>query len=99
MKWLAIVLVLASSPAFADQTIWNDVTRQHRDDTVLNQDGGVCDAQLGPIAQGTLPSRAYQRCMRAHGWSFQRRIKQAPRKPGSTLIRGTPAAISRSTAP
>jgi hypothetical protein len=80
MKWLAIVLVLASSPAFADQTIWNDVTRQHRDDSVLNQDGEACDAQLGPIAQGTSPSRAYQRCMRAHGWLFQRRIKQAPEK-------------------
>jgi hypothetical protein len=80
MKWLAIVLVLASSPAFANQTIWNDVTRQHRDDGFLNQDGQVCDAQLGPIAHGALPSRAYRRCMSAHGWSFQRLIKQAPEK-------------------
>lgn len=79
-KWFAIVLVLASSPALADQTIWNDVTRQHRDDTLLNQDGEACDVQLGPIAHGALPSRAYQRCMRTHGWSFRRRIKEAPEK-------------------
>ena len=72
-SWLAILLVLASSPALADQTIWNELTRQHRDDSVLNQDGGACDAQLGPIAQGASPSRAYRRRMRAHGWSFQRR--------------------------
>ena len=80
MKWLAIVLVLASSPAFADQTIWNDMTRQHRDDSVLNQDGGACDAQLGPIVHGAAPSRAYRRCMRSRGWSFQRLIRQTAEK-------------------
>src|SRR5207244_8976441 len=99
MKWLAIVLVLVSSPAFADQTIWNDVTRQHRDDGVLNQDGEACDAQLGPIAHGAAPSRAYRRCMRTHGWSFQRLIRRRPRRPGSTLIPAILAATSNSTAP
>ena len=80
MKWFAIALVLASSPAFADQTIWNDITRHHRDDSSLNQDGSACDAQLGPDIAGEPTSRAYKRCMRAHGWALQRVIREAPQK-------------------
>ena len=80
MKWLALALVLLSTPALADQTIWNDVTRQHRDDSLLHQDGQACDAQVGPDGNGTPTTPAYKRCMRSHGWVLQRVIKEPPEK-------------------
>ena len=78
MKWLILVMTLVSSPALADQSIWNDITRQHRDDNILHIDGRGCDAEVGPDKNGVPTSRAYKRCMRAHGWVLQRVIKEAP---------------------
>jgi hypothetical protein len=77
MKWILLALMLASSPALADSSIWNDVTRQHRDDAALNADGHICDAQVGA---DVVSSRAYKRCMRAHGWALQRVIREPPEK-------------------
>ena len=76
MKWILLALLLTSAPALADSSTWNDITRQHRDDAALNADGHICDAQVGP----DVVTKAYRRCMRAHGWALQRVIREPPEK-------------------
>ena len=48
-KWIILGVLLLNSPAFADQNIWQDITRQHRSDDILNQALSACEFKLAPI--------------------------------------------------
>lgn len=58
MKWIVLGVMLLSSPAFADQNIWLDITKQHRDDAVLNEAGRACDLKVGTDQNGRPTSAA-----------------------------------------
>ena len=80
IKWLVLAAMLASSPAFADRNVWLDITRQNRDDAVLNEAGRACDLKVGPDQNGKPTSVAYKRCMGAYGWRLQKTIHEPPEK-------------------
>ena len=80
MKWIVLGVMLLSSPAFADQNIWLDITKQRRDDAVLNEAGRACDLKVGTDQNGRPTSAAYKRCMRDYGWRLQKTIREPSEK-------------------
>lgn len=79
MKWIVLgVTLLSCTPAFADHYIWQDITRQHRDDGVLNEAVSGCRFKVGADENGKPLSATWKQCMRGYGWRVLKVIKEVP---------------------
>jgi hypothetical protein len=62
--------------AHADNSIYDDIRKQHRGDDVLNADAEYCDQRLGPVMNGEATSPQYKKCMLSRGWRYRRTDRQ-----------------------
>jgi hypothetical protein len=73
---IAMLLLGSALSAHADNDIYNDITRHHRNDDVLHVDTESCSQQLGAPQNGTPTSRQYKSCMLARGWRYSHTIRE-----------------------
>lgn len=79
MKRLGLIamLLLGTLPnAYADNDIYNNVTKHRRGDDVLQADTGYCSQTLGAPQSGTPTSQAYKSCMLSRGWRYSHTIRE-----------------------
>jgi hypothetical protein len=75
----AAALLLASNlTAFADASVY--VSRPDKNDADLQTATRTCDQQIGSVRDGTIPSVAYNKCMRRFGWFYQKTIRTPPER-------------------
>ena len=75
MKRLALTAALllgGALSAHADIDHYTNLLKMPRSDELLHADVMTCSAQLGHPKNGQATSWAFQRCMRGHGWRFDR---------------------------
>jgi hypothetical protein len=85
MKRLCLVTLLlfgGALNAYADNDVYNNVTRDPRSDHVLQADTSFCSQQWGAPQSGTPTSRAYKSCMLAHGWRHHHTVRERARSDG-----------------
>jgi len=69
----AALLLAGSVTAFADAQVY--VARPDKSDAELQAATRTCDQQIGSVRDGTIPSAAYNKCMRRFGWLYQKTIR------------------------
>src|SRR5262249_26491107 len=68
---LAALLLLGSiSGAYADNDVYDNITRGARGDDALQADTAWCSEHLGAPQNGVRTSPQYKRCMLCRGWRF-----------------------------
>jgi hypothetical protein len=78
----AVLLVGSICSASADQDIYNNITRHHRGDDVLQVDTAYCDEQIGTPQNGVPTPQAYKQCMLKRGWRFSHTVRENAHRPG-----------------
>lgn len=79
MKRLGLVAILLLNGvlnAYADNDIYNNITKHPRSDDVLQAGTGYCSQMLGAPQSGTPTSRAYKSCMLSRGWRYSHTIRE-----------------------
>jgi hypothetical protein len=69
---MAILLLSGTLNAAADNNVWTNLRKQPRSDDLLHADISACEQSAGDDLNGAPTSSALKRCMRAHGWRFDR---------------------------
>jgi hypothetical protein len=62
--------------AYADNDIYDNITKHPRSDDALQADTGYCSQMLGAPQSGTPTSRAYKSCMLSRGWRYSHTIRE-----------------------
>jgi hypothetical protein len=78
MKRLGLVAMLLLSGtlnAYADNDIYNNITKHPRSDDVLQTDTSYCSQMLGAPQSGTPTSRQYKSCMLGRGWRYSHTVR------------------------
>jgi hypothetical protein len=85
---LAAMLVIMSSGAWADTSIYTNILKQPRGDDALQADGEVCDQRFGVVQNGATTSARYKKCMLSRGWRYSHTRREHtypdPDNPGLT---------------
>ena len=79
MKRLTLVALLLLGGvlnAYADNDVYNNITKHPRSDEVLQADTSYCSQPLGAPQSGTPTSKAYKRCMLARGWRYNHTVRE-----------------------
>jgi hypothetical protein len=78
---LVTLLLLGSAlNAYADNDVYNNITKHRRGDDVLQADTSTCSQELGAPQSGTPTSKAYKSCMLAHGWRYSHTVRERATK-------------------
>jgi hypothetical protein len=84
----AAMLVIMTSGARADTSIYNNVLKQPRGDDALQADGQICDQRFGVVQNGATTSARYKKCMLGRGWRYSHTKREHtypdPDNPGLT---------------
>src|SRR5258708_14150441 len=78
MKRLGLVTLLLLGGvlnAYADNDIYNNITKRPRGDDALQADTNYCSEQFGAPQNGTVTPRPYKSCMLAHGSRFSHTVR------------------------
>jgi hypothetical protein len=73
---VAILLLGGVLNAYADNDIYNNITKHPRSDDELQADTSYCSQMLGAPQSGTPTSRAYKSCMLSRGWRYSHTIRE-----------------------
>ena len=82
MKRLGLITLLLLGGvlnAYADNDVYNNITRHRRGDGVLQADTSTCSQMLGAPQSGTPTPKAYQRCMLSRGWRYSHTVRDHSR--------------------
>jgi hypothetical protein len=83
MKRLSLVALLplgGALNAYADNDVYNNVTKYRRGDDALQADTSYCSQELRAPQNGTPTSKAYKSCMLAHGWRCSHTVRERANK-------------------
>ncbi len=84
----AAMLVIMTSGARADTSVYNNVLKQPRGDDALQADGQICDQRFGVVQNGAATSARYKKCMLSRGWRYSHTTREHtypdPDNPGLT---------------
>src|SRR5258708_34087382 len=78
MKRLGLVTLLLLGGvlnAYADNDIYNNITKRPRGDDALQADTNYCSEQFGAPQNGTVTPRPYKTSMLAHAWRFSPTVR------------------------
>jgi hypothetical protein len=76
----ALLLLGGALNAYADNDVYNNITKHRRGDDVLQADTSTCSQELGAPQSGTPTSKAYKSCMLAHGWRYSHTVRERATK-------------------
>jgi hypothetical protein len=79
LSLVALLLLGGALNAYADNDVYNNVTKHRRGDDVLQADTSTCSQELGATQSGTPPSKAYKGCMLARGWRYSHTVRDHSR--------------------
>lgn len=66
----ALALLVGTLSAHADVDHYDNIRKHDRSNAQLDADASACSAIHGRPQNGRATSRAYKRCMLAHGWRW-----------------------------
>jgi hypothetical protein len=72
----ALLLLGGALNAYADNDVYNNITKHRRGDDVLQADTSTCSQELGAPQSGTPTSKAYKSCMLARGWRYSHTVRE-----------------------
>ena len=76
LSLIAMLLLGGTLNAYADNVIYDNITKHPRGDDVLQADTSYCSQGLGAPQSGTPTSKAYKSCMRARGWRHSHTVRE-----------------------
>jgi hypothetical protein len=85
MKRLSLVTLLllgTALNAYADNDVYDNITKHRRSDDVLQADTSTCSQMLGAPRNGTPTSKAYKSCMLGRGWRYNHTVRERARTDG-----------------
>jgi hypothetical protein len=73
---IAMLLLDGTLNAYADNDVYDNITKHPRGDDVLQADTDYCSRMLGALQSGTPTSQAYKSCMRGRGWRYSHTVRE-----------------------
>jgi hypothetical protein len=76
LSLIAMLLLGGTLNAYADNVIYDNITKHPRGDDVLQADTSYCSQMPGAPQSGTPTSQAYKSCMRGRGWRYSHTVRE-----------------------
>ena len=77
---IAMLLLGVVPHAYADNDIYNNITKHRRGDDVLQADTSYCSQMPGAPQNGTPTSQACKSCMLSRGWRYSHTVRERSRR-------------------